>query len=105
MKKFEEMNNEEMNEVSELFASWLGAYTHEVIVKVLERREEIVNNEFTMSLLRELHDREAKERHDFTVRIGSLLLDLDGFAQYDSHSHPLTHAKSYRDVLYDMYIR
>jgi hypothetical protein len=105
MKKFEEMNTTEKQEIKELFANWLSHYTHEVIVKVMERSEEIINNEFAMNLLRELKEREEKEQEDFTNSIGNLMEHFETFKEYDPHNHPLTHAGSYRDILYDMFIR
>ena len=41
------------------------------------------------------------------IRLGVIILLLENFEefkQYDTHSHILTHSKSYRDILYDMYI-
>lgn len=105
MKKFEEMDRTERNEITKLFACWLRPYTHEVIVGVLKRRDEILNNDFAMGLLRELAERTEKEAHDFDHSIGCLLDEFDTFAQYNPHNHPLTHAGSYRDILADMYIR
>ena len=60
--KIEEMSMEERNEVCELLATWLEPYTQEVIVRVMERREEIINNEFAMMLLKQLKEREEKEQ-------------------------------------------
>ena len=71
----------------------------------MEKRNEIINNEFAMKLLKELKEREEKEKVDFDNNIGALFSDFDGFKEYDSHNHPLTHANSYRDILYDMYIK
>ena len=31
--------------------------------------------------------------------------DYDNCSEYYVHNHPISHAKSYRDVLYDMFIR
>ena len=103
--KLEEMNAYERKEIAQLFATWLRPYVHEVIVKVLERRDEIVNNEATMHLLRELHNREVKEDKDFNDSINMMLGDFDIFSKHDPHNHALSHSRSYRDVLYDMYIR
>lgn len=105
MKKFEEFKFEERHEIVLLFANWLKQYSNEVVIKLLESRDEIVNNEFTMYLLRELKKREAEEEKDFNNSIGNLLMDYDYFKEYNVHVHPLQHADSYRDVLYDMYIR
>ena len=105
MKKLEDLERKERDEIVLLFANWLNQYTHEVMVKVLARRDEIINNEFAMNLLRELKAREEKELHEFNHSIGSLLMDYEEFKEYDPHSHPTTHAASYRDILHDMYIR
>ena len=100
-----ELSLEERNEITELFANWLQPYTHEVIVRVMEKREEIINNEFAMNLLRELKTRSEKEEKDFAHSVGHLLFSFDDFKEFDPHNHPLSHAKSYRDILHDMYIR
>ena len=105
MKNFEEMNYNERNEIVELFSNWLKDYTHEVIVRVMEKRDEIISNEFSIYLLKELKEREDKEKTDFMRSIGELLSDFDSFNKYDPHNYVLTHSQSYRDVLYDMYIR
>lgn len=102
---FNNLDSEKKDHIVRLFSVWLSRYTHEVIVKVMERREEIITNQFAMNLLEELAKREAKERESFAHCIGSIMRDFDTFSQYDPHNHPLTHARSYRDVLYDMYIR
>lgn len=105
MKKFENLTFDERKEVVELFGNWLKNYTHEVIVRVMEKRDEILANDFAMNFLRELKNREEKEQEDFNRSIESLMEDFDKYNQYDPHNHPLEHAKSYRDVLYDLYIR
>lgn len=105
MKKFTEMDYTEQKETAELFATWLRPYTHEVIVSVLARRDEILASESSMHLLRELHEREAAERKEFDGSIRSLLASFSAFAEFDPHNHALSHAGSYRDVLYDLYIR
>ena len=103
MKKFEELGFEEKKEITLLFANWLKDYTHDVIVKVISRRDEIINNEFAMNILKELKDREEKEEKDFAHSIGNLLGEFDTFKEYDPHNHVLTHSSSYRDILRDMY--
>ena len=105
MRRFEELTREERNEIVLLFANWLNQYTHEVVVNVMEKREDILNNEFAMNLLRELKERDEKELKDFNHSIGNLLGDFDTYKEYNVHSHPTTHANSYRDILYDMYIK
>lgn len=105
MKKFNELSYDERKEVSELFANWLNDYTDKVIKKVLARADEIINNEMALHLLRELKERDEKERCEFTRSINNLLDDYEGFSGHSARLDCLTHAKSYRDVLYDMYIK
>jgi hypothetical protein len=105
MKKFNELDYSEREEVSQLFANWLKDYTHEVIVKVLEKREEIMSNEFTMKMLKELNERESREAIEFQSSISQLLENYDYMKRFNPHNHCTTHSKSYRDVLYDMYIK
>ena len=105
MKTFEALTYTEKEEIAALFAAWLKPYTHEVIVKVMERREEILNNDFTMNLLRELKTRQEIEAKEFTGDIRLMFGNFDEFKQYDPHNHPITHSGSYRDILYDMYIK
>lgn len=104
MKKTNELTFTEKKEIAKLLGNWLSMYTQEVVMHVMEKRDEIINNEFTMNLLKELKEREDKERDEFADSISSLLGDFDTFKQFDPHNHVLTHSKSYRDILYDMYI-
>ena len=103
MKKFEELEFEERKEITLLFANWLKSYTHDVIIEIMEKRDEIINNEFTMNMLRELKEREDKEKIDFEHNIGNLLGDFETFKEYNAHNNPITHSSSYRNVLHDMY--
>ena len=105
MKKWAELTGAERANVTDLFTNWLKDYTHKVVIQVLKRKDEILENEFAFNLLCELYDREQKEFKDLTNSINSLLNNYKTFAEYDVHNHPLEHSKSYRDVLYDMYIR
>lgn len=105
MKKFEELEFDERKEITSLFANWLKDYSHEVIITVISRRDEIINNEFVMNMLRELKDREEKEEKEFVHNIGCLLSDFESFMEYDPHNNPLTHSGSYRDILRDMYFK
>ena len=105
MKNWNDLTTAEKEATAALFTTWLKPYTYEVIVKVMERRDEIINNEFVMNLLRELNTREAMERKDFAYDIRNMFNDFDTFKEYNPHNHPLTHSGSYRDILYDMYIK
>ena len=104
--KFEEIETyAERNEIILIFSNWLKDYTNEVIIKVMAKRDKIISNDFAMKLLKELKKREDKEREDFDNNIARLFRDYDGFKEFDMHNHPTTHSVSYRDVLYDMYIK
>jgi hypothetical protein len=105
MKKIKDLSYEEKKEIDALFANWLKSYSHDAILRALEHREEIINNEFAMNLLRELKTREEEEKKDFERSIASLLGSFEDFKEYNPHNHPVTHAHSYRDILYDMFIR
>lgn len=105
MKKYSELTYDERTEIKALFANWLKEYSHETIKKVMAKSEEIINNEFTMNMLRELATRENKELYDFTNSIGSMLDDYEMYKAFNPHNHVLEHADAYRKVLYDMYIR
>ena len=105
MKTFNDLTIDERREIIGLFANWLKSYTHAVIVTVMEKRDEILNNEFAMNLLKELKSREEEEKEDFTMSLEHLFSNFDTFKEFDPHNHPLTHASSYRDILYDMYIQ
>lgn len=105
MKTWNEMTYKEQQEVTELFSNWLRKYSDKVIVDVMKDRDKIIEDEYAMKLLKELKEREAKEYEDFTHSIDVLIRNYDTFKQYDPHNHPLTHSSSYRDVLYDMFIK
>lgn len=105
MKPFNELKLDEQRNIAELFAIWLEPYSHEVIVRVMEKREEILNNTFAMDMLNELRIREKKEQEEFKESMESYLRNFEDYKQYNPHNHVLTHSHSYRDILYDMYIR
>lgn len=105
MKTFKELKFDEQKQTVELFSNWLKPYTQEVIMRVMEKAEEILNNDFAMNLLKELNTREQKEKEDFSSSINSLFSNFNTFKEYNPHNHPIDHAQSYRDVLYDMYIK
>ena len=105
MKAYNELDYHEQKEVASWFATWLHMYTREVIIHVLEQRDEILANDFVVNLLKELHERTIKEDADFTDSMRHLLGNFDNFKEFDPHNHVLEHSKSYRDILYDMYIR
>ena len=111
MKKINELNYNEENELSELLEAWLGTYTSEVVAKVMPQIEEIINNDLTMMMLRELKARQDKEKADraqtfrFTLwsmkenNEESVKIHIDGL-----HNHVLEHSGAYRHILHDLYI-
>lgn len=104
-KQIKNLSYEEKIELAKKFECWLGCYTQEVVIKVLAKVEEIINNEFVMNLINELYVREEKEKKERINSISFLINDFESFKQYDIHNHCLTHSNSYRDILYDMFIR
>ena len=54
-------------EMAKMFENWLSIYTEEVIEKVMRRYEEIVENEFVMNILKELYERDNKEKDDMVL--------------------------------------
>lgn len=105
MKHFEEFNEQEKDQIIMYMSNWLKNYTEAVIMKVMEKKEQIINDGLAMHLMTELYIREEKERKDFTYSIEMLFRNFDTFKKYDPHNNPLQHSQSYRDVLYDMYIK
>ena len=105
MEKFKELSLNSQKEISSLFGNWLKDYSSEVVLRVMKRAEEIMNNEAAMNLLRELKKREEQEQEGFNNNIEWLFTNYEAYKEYNPHNNPLTHANSYRDVLYDMYIR
>lgn len=100
---YADMNYSQRGQVAALIENWLSYYTDEVIAQVMPRIDEILNNEFAVNLLQELKDREEQEKHDRTNSFVYYIAHPE--EPYGIHRHPLTHSKSYRDVLYDMFIR
>lgn len=95
----------ELDEISKKIQVWLGHYTDEVIRKVFDKIPEIVDDEFSMNLINELYTRTLEEREDESRTIEMYLCGVLSPKDSVCHCHPITHAKSYRDILYDMYIR
>ena len=104
MTTYKELSFEQKREISELFACWLRPYTHECAMRAMERADEIINNEATLNLLRELKAREEKELENLIGSMDCLLGDFETFKQYNIHNNPLSHSTSYRDILHDMYL-
>lgn len=109
MKKLNELNYREQMELAELLEAWLSEYTTAVIEKVIPQLEEIINDEMSMMMLRELKARqedEAKDRRNsFEMLIRYQAKGEDQSLTLEClHSHPLSHSGAYRHLLYDLYI-
>lgn len=107
MKKLNQLTYDERKELSELLEAWLGCYVEEVIEKVMGQLEEIINNPMTMMMLRELKKRMEEEKKKRIDSFYWMVLDASEDEEFDEHcvhNHCMQHSKSYRDVLYDIYI-
>lgn len=111
MTTIKNMNYDEQKEFAELLNNWLKMYTGDVLKHVAPRFDEIAQSEFAMSLLRELKAREDKETKEEISTIKSLLYEIQNEKEMSDvyfrgyHSHCLTHSGSYRDILWDLYIK
>lgn len=97
-------------QLAELFEAWLGYYTEEVVIKVMnEHFNEIITNEMVMNMLVELKERQEAEKKDRKRSFGSMIRNICEDGKIDNahclHNHCVTHANSYRDILYDLYIK
>lgn len=87
--------------------NWLKEYTNDVIHKVLKDINEIKKDFHTQWMLKELYERESKSYENF-INIMSIMIEdysKKGHAENNPRYNALEHPQSYRDVLYDMYIR
>ena len=92
-----------------LLESWLGMYTQEVFEHVMKQIDEIISSESTMKMLEELHSRMQKEQ---SRRVDSIWFGMKELSEGEKkltmsnlHNDVISHSQSYRDVLYDLYIR
>lgn len=106
--KLKDMDYKTRNELAELLEAWLYMYTDECVVRVMNRLDEITENEMAMHMLRELKKRQEEEKKQRKDAIGFLFYRLQEGKINDAgtfHNHCLEHSSSYRDVLYDLYIK
>ena len=95
------MNNEE---AIKLVANWLKDYSNEVVVKVIENYDNIINDKTTYNMLSKLYEDENKEHETFIHDIEYMV----AFGVNDDTKDMLRlgeYSRSYREVLYDLYIR
>lgn len=95
------MNNEESIRI---VANWLKDYNNDVVVKVMEKYEQIINDKTTYTMLSKLYEEEKIEHTTFIHDIEYMVK----FGIKDETKDMLRlveYSRSYRDVLYDLYIR
>ena len=92
------------NEKIKIVANWLKNYSNEVIVKVMENYEQIINDKTTYNMLYKLYVEENKEDATFINDIEYIVK----FGIKDETKDMLRLgecSRSYREVLHDLYIR
>ena len=87
-----------------IVANWLKDYSNGVVVKVMEKYEQIINDETTYTMLSKLYEEESKEEREFSN-------DIRNIVEYGVKNETKDmlrigeRSRSYREVLYDLYIR
>ena len=87
-----------------IVANWLKDYNNNVVVRVMEKYEQIINDKTTYTMLSKLYEEENKEEETF-------IHDIEYMVKYgikDETKDMLRlgeYSRSYREVLYDLYIR
>ena len=95
------MNNKE---AIKIVANWLKYYSNEVVVRVMEKYEQIINDKTTYTMLSKLYEEENKEEKTFIHDIEYMVK----FGIKDETKDMLRlgeYSRSYREVLFDLYIR
>lgn len=97
-----ENNNKEYN--AKIVANWLKNYSNNVVVEVMKKYDEFINDKTTYTLLVKLFELENKEDNSF-------IIDIKNMIEYGVKNETIDciriseYSNSYRDVLYDLYIR
>ena len=87
-----------------IVANWLKDYNNDVVISVMEKYEQIINDKTTVTMLSKLYEEENKEEETFIHDIEYMVK----FGIKDETKDMLRlgeYSRSYRDVLYDLYIR
>lgn len=102
MTKFNMKRFTERQRLIKLAANWLKPYPENIINRALAQQDDIFSNPVTVRLLELLYDKEKHDNACFKEEIGNFLLDGEyiGF-----HRTCTSNSNSYREVLYDMYLR
>ena len=87
-----------------IMANWLKDYNNDVVVKVMKNYDNIINDKTTYNILSKLYVEENKERETFIQDIKDLI--EFGIKHYTKDMLRIgEYSRSYREVLYDLYIR
>ena len=87
-----------------IVANWLKNYSNEVVVRVMKNYDTIINDKTSFTMLSKLYQEENKEEETF-------IQDIEYMVKYgikDETKDMLRlgeYSQSYREVLYDLYIR
>ena len=87
-----------------IMANWLKNYSNDVVVKVMEKYEHIINDETSYAILSKLYEEETKEEEIF-------IHDIEYMVKYEITDETKDmlrigeYSRSYRKLLYDLYIR
>ena len=90
--------------VIKIVANWLKDYNNDVVVRVMKNYDTIINDNTTLTLLIQLYQKENKEEVDFVH-------DIEHIVEYGIEEETKDmlrlgeYSRSYREVLYDLYIR
>ena len=87
-----------------IVANWLKDYTNEVVVKVMEKYEQIINDKTTYTMLSKLYEEENKQESEF-IRDIKYIIEYGVKDETKDMLRLGDNSRSYRDVLYDLYIR
>lgn len=87
-----------------IVANWLKDYSNDVVVRVMEKYEQIINDKTTYTMLSKLYKEENIEEETFIHDIEYM---IEFGIKYETKDMLRIgeHSRSYRDVLYDLYIR
>lgn len=91
-------------ETIKIVANWLKNYNNDAVVKVIEKYEQIINDKTTYTMLYKLYEEETKEEEIF-------IKDIEYMVKYEITEEAKDmlrigeYSRSYRKVLYDLYIR
>ena len=87
-----------------IVANWLKNYRNDVVARVMKNYDIIINDKTTYEMLSRLYEKENKEEVKF-------IMDIENIAEYGVKDETVDmlriceYSQSYREVLYDLYIR